>query len=82
MGHVSIYLYGNKDNVFWKTMLDDSKSSSVVNTALELKIQVKNLRKKKSFHELQKQKKKKKNISKLIHDFLWQLRYICISIHK
>lgn len=60
MGHVSIYLYGNKDNVFWKTMLDDSKSSSVVNTALELKIQVKNLRKKKSFHELQKQKKKKK----------------------
>lgn len=25
MGHVSIYLYGNKNNVFWKTMLDDSK---------------------------------------------------------
>lgn len=52
MGHVSIYFYGNEDNVFWKTMLDDSKSSSDVNTALELKIHVKNL--KKSFHELQK----------------------------
>lgn len=51
MGHVSIYLYGNEDNVFWKTMLDDSKSSSDVNTTLELKIHVKNL-KKKSFHEL------------------------------
>ena len=45
MGHISNYLYGNEDNVFWKTMLDDSKTSSNVDIALVLKMHVKNLNK-------------------------------------
>lgn len=45
MGHISNYLYGNEDNVFGKTMLNDLKSGSNMDTALALKMHVKNLNK-------------------------------------
>lgn len=45
MGPISNYLYGNEDNVFWKTMLDDSKSGYNVDTDLVLKMHMKNLNK-------------------------------------
>lgn len=42
---ISNNLYQNSDKVFWKTVLDDSKSGSNVDTTLELKLHVKSLNK-------------------------------------
>lgn len=45
MGHSSNNLNADEDNVFWKTVLNDSKSGSNVDKALVLKKHMKSLTK-------------------------------------